>query len=122
DSNHVATVTTVDSVSGIFIEAKPDTTARRNANAAAAKASGPTASKTPPKTSPATPAKPPAKPPADSPLDEPALDRSTRDHLCQNRRLPRTLPVRRPRRGEAFTPSPSSWRRATARSRSRSTH
>jgi len=81
DSNKVATVTTVDSVSGIFIEAKPDTTARRRTNAATtSKTAGSTSSKTPAKT-PATPAKPPPKPPDNSPFDSGALDRPPRDHL-----------------------------------------
>ena len=79
DSNKVATVTTVDSVSGIFVEAKPDTTARRQGTSTTSKAG--TTSKTPPKTAPATPTKPPAKPPSAPPLDERAPDRPTRDHL-----------------------------------------
>jgi hypothetical protein len=81
DSNKVATVTTVDSVSGIFIEAKPDTTARRKANATTTKTTSSATSKTTAKTSPATPAKPPAKPPSSSPLDERPHDRPRRDHL-----------------------------------------
>jgi hypothetical protein len=81
DSNKVATVTTVDSVSGIFIEAKPDTTARRKVNAStSSKAAGSTTSKTAPKTPSSAPAKPPAKPPSDSPLDAQPLDRPPRDH------------------------------------------
>jgi hypothetical protein len=59
----VATVTTVDSVSGIFIEAKADTAARRPpANAGAKQPATPP--KTAPKTPPATPPKPPAAAPS----------------------------------------------------------
>jgi hypothetical protein len=76
DSSHkVATVTTVDSIAGFFVEARPDTTARRaGAPATPAKGSG----TTPPKTPPKTPAKPPtttARPmtarPSDSLPDQP---------------------------------------------------
>jgi hypothetical protein len=59
----VATVTTIDSVSGIFIEAKADTTARRPAANAGGKQPA-TPPKTAPKTPPATPPKPPAAAPS----------------------------------------------------------
>jgi hypothetical protein len=72
DSQKVATVTTVDSVTGLFIEARPDTTGRRKAAPA-------TPSKAGSKTAPKTP--PPAKPPAESPLvEQPRTDSPTRDH------------------------------------------
>jgi len=75
DSNKVATVTTVDSVTGVFIEAKADTTPRpKGASATPSKAG--TQQKTPP----ATPPKTPAKPPSSSPPEERAIDRPTRDH------------------------------------------
>jgi hypothetical protein len=76
DSNKVATVTTVDSVTGIFIEAKADTTKRPKGTSATPSKAGTTQQKTPPNTPPKTP----AKPPSSSPLDERAIDRPTRDH------------------------------------------
>jgi hypothetical protein len=71
DSNKVATVTTVDSVSGVFIEARADTTTRRpGASAAPPKTPGTT-----PKTPGSTPPKTPVKPPSTSLLDEQVLRR-----------------------------------------------
>lgn len=72
DSQKVATVTTVDSVSGVFIEAKADTSARRaGANAGAKQPATPP--KSAPKTPPTTPAKPPTSP-ASSRRGEPHSD------------------------------------------------
>jgi hypothetical protein len=76
DSNKVATVTTVDSVTGIFIEAKADTTTRQKGASATPLKAGSTQKKSPPNTPPKTP----AKPPSSSPFDERAIDRPTRDH------------------------------------------
>jgi hypothetical protein len=76
DSNKVATVTTVDSVTGVFIEAKADTTTRPKGASATPSKAGTTQQKPPPGTPPKTPAKPPSSPP----LDERAIDRPTRDH------------------------------------------
>jgi hypothetical protein len=69
DQQKVATVTTVDSVAGIYIEPKPDsTTKRRNANGGAKGALNGSPSQNPPGTKPPSsvvplPAKPPTKPP-----------------------------------------------------------
>jgi hypothetical protein len=76
DSNKVATVTTVDSVTGIFIEAKADTTTKQKGASATPPKAGSTQKKAPPNTPPKTP----AKPPSSSPFDERAIDRPTRDH------------------------------------------
>ena len=76
DSQKVATVSTVDSVSGVFVEARPDTTGRRKAGAA----KGTTPSKTPaktPATPPKTPVPTPAKPPSASSFDRSPSDSST---------------------------------------------
>jgi hypothetical protein len=78
DSNKVATVTTVDSVSGVFVEARTDSATRRK-EAAATPANGQAPQKSPPinpqKSPPITPAKPPPKPPTTAPLDERLRDR-----------------------------------------------
>jgi hypothetical protein len=72
DSQKVATVSTVDSVVGVFIEARADTTGRKAAASTSAK-KGTTQSK--------TPAKPPAKPPTETPLlERPRSDSPTRGH------------------------------------------
>lgn len=63
DSQKVATVTTVDSVSGVFIEAKADTSRKR----AGANAGGKQPA-TPPKTAPKTPPTTPSKPPTSTPF------------------------------------------------------
>jgi hypothetical protein len=77
DSNKVATVTTVDSVTGVFIEAKADTAKRKQGAATTASKPGTTQQKAPSPTQPKTP----AKPPSPSPLDERGsrIDRPTRD-------------------------------------------
>jgi hypothetical protein len=66
----------VDSVTGIFIEAKADTTTRRQGASATPSKAGSTQKKAPPNTPPKTPAKPPSSPL----LDEWTIDRPTRDH------------------------------------------
>jgi hypothetical protein len=63
DKQRVATVVAVDSVRGVFIEPKPDSTARK-ANAAAASAAKSPPGKTPAK----NPATPPSRPPAAPPI------------------------------------------------------
>ena len=61
DKQRVATVTTVDSVAGVFVEPKADTTGRtRRTNGATA---GAAAGKTPPKSIVPLPGSPPARPP-----------------------------------------------------------
>lgn len=74
DQKKVATVTTLDSISGVYLEPRPDSTARRAPGTAAA-TPGVTSivplptKPTPPTTPPTTPPKtPPVKPPADSSL------------------------------------------------------
>jgi hypothetical protein len=80
DSNKVATVTTVDSVHGVFIEPRSDSTGRR-ANAAPPGSPGARTtpqSKTPPQKNP-TPAKPGAPPvaaPASTKRPPPTRDHS----------------------------------------------
>ncbi|HSQ29030.1 MAG TPA: hypothetical protein VLN49_04230 [Gemmatimonadaceae bacterium] len=77
DSNKVATVTTVDSVHGVFIEPRADTTQRR-ANAAPPASPGARTTpppKTPPQKNPATPK--PGKPPIAAPA---STKRPPRDH------------------------------------------
>lgn len=68
----VGTVTTVDSIAGVFVEAKPDTTARR-ANAASSAKTPP--AKAPPRTQPKTPPRTPGKPPVAS-AEHPGVRRS----------------------------------------------
>jgi hypothetical protein len=73
DQQKVSTVTTVDSVLGVYLEPKPDSTARKRPVAAdSAKRRTPAATVGRPaaagsKPPPTPPAKPPAKPPAESP-------------------------------------------------------
>jgi hypothetical protein len=78
DQRKVATVTTVDSVLGVYLEPKPDSTSRkRTAGADSAKNRAPTATGGRPPVAgtkpPATPpTKPAAKPPASPPVKPPA--------------------------------------------------
>ena len=81
DSQKVATVSTVDSVAGIFVEAQPDTTGKHKTAASANGKATPgskagTQSKTPPKTP------PPAKPPTSDFIDR-SSESSTLDGLRQ---------------------------------------
>jgi lipopolysaccharide export system protein LptA len=64
----VATVTAVDSVVGVYVEPRADTTTKRTNANAAGKGPAKTSPTVPPKTPPKTPAKPPAKTPASEPL------------------------------------------------------
>jgi hypothetical protein len=71
DSLHkVATVTTVDSVAGVYVEPRPDSTARRQGTTAASSVKPAVQSVVPlptkPTTTPTAPKTPPAKPPVDS--------------------------------------------------------
>ena len=73
DKKKVVTVTAVDSVVGVYVEPRADTTRRTNATNAAGKAPAKPATGTQP--APKTPPKTPAKPPPPSPV-APALDSS----------------------------------------------
>jgi hypothetical protein len=69
DQQKVATVTAVDSVVGVMIEPRADTTTKRtNANAAGKAPAKTGTPSVPPKTPPKVPAKPPAQTPASEPL------------------------------------------------------
>jgi len=69
EKQQVATVTTVDSVSGVFLEPKPDTANKRNATPATSATKQPTSAAKPATSSTRPVAPPPKKPPAsDTPL------------------------------------------------------
>jgi hypothetical protein len=59
NTQKLSTVTTVDSVSGVYIEPKPDSTARKRTNATTQNGKTPPGKTPPGKTPPQTPAKPP---------------------------------------------------------------
>lgn len=77
-SRKVATVTTVDSVSGVYIEPRPDSTRKKAAAAPAKTAPGQTKAAPPSVVPLPTPAKPPAKPPTTKPPVEDVATPSTK--------------------------------------------